>query len=50
MRGLCEVPSDPETISQLEVQAIEQDRFPELVKLVVKLGNETADATLSRAL
>jgi tetratricopeptide (TPR) repeat protein len=50
MRGLCEVPSHADTMSLLEVQAIEQDRFPELVKQVVKIADETQDPALSRSL
>ncbi|HEX6239251.1 MAG TPA: tetratricopeptide repeat protein [Polyangiales bacterium] len=50
MRALREVPSHIDTMSQLEVQAIEQDRFPELVKLVVTLAEESSDPTLSRVL
>jgi tetratricopeptide (TPR) repeat protein len=50
MRALREVPAHVDTMTQLEVQAIEQDRFPELVKLVGTLAEEATDPALSRAL
>jgi tetratricopeptide (TPR) repeat protein len=50
MLALREMPSHPETLQQLEVLAIEQDRFAELVALVVELASNESDPILSRAL
>ncbi|MET0339682.1 MAG: tetratricopeptide repeat protein [Polyangiales bacterium] len=50
LRGLREVPSSGHTMEQLEVLALEQDRFPELVRLVIELAQSEADPSLSRAL
>ncbi|MFT3922541.1 MAG: hypothetical protein QM778_08405 [Myxococcales bacterium] len=50
MRALREMPSHADTVAQLEVLAIEQDRFAELVKLVVELASNETDPVLARSL
>ena len=50
MRALREMPSHADTVAQLEVLAIEQDRFDELVKLVVELAANETDPVLARSL
>jgi golgin subfamily B member 1 len=50
MRALREMPGNADTMAQLEVLAIEQDRFGELVKLVGDLADQETDPALSRSL
>ena len=50
MRALREVPSNANTMEQLETLALELDRFPELVALVVELATAETEPALSRAL
>jgi tetratricopeptide (TPR) repeat protein len=50
MRALAEDPSHLPTMEQLEILAIEQDRFHELVELVVGLAGKCSDPVLARKL
>ncbi len=50
MRAFSEVPSHTDTLERLEALAIDQDRFAELVILVVELAQTESDPALSRAL
>ncbi len=49
-RGFAVMPESEETLARLEILAVEQERWDDLVGLVEKLGGETGDATLSRTL
>ena len=50
MRALGEMPSHADTVAQLEVLAIEQDRFAELVQLLVDLAEKEGEPALARSL
>jgi golgin subfamily B member 1 len=50
MRALAEEPSHLPTMERLEVLAIEQDRFRELVELVASLADKCSDPVLARSL
>jgi golgin subfamily B member 1 len=50
MNALRAVPGDAETMERLEVLALDQERFPELVKLVVELASSESDPALARSL
>jgi tetratricopeptide (TPR) repeat protein len=50
MRALREAPAHEETMQQLEVLALEQDKFNDLVTLVVELASTESEPALARAL
>ena len=49
-RGLRVMPESEETLGRLEILAVEQERFGDLVQLIASLAATTGDATLSRTL
>ncbi len=48
--GLSEAPESAETLSRLEVLAVEQEKFPQLVELVSRLAAATDNGDLARTL
>lgn len=50
LRALREMPGDVDTLGQLEILAMEQERFAELVKELLALGGEETDPSLARSL